>query len=78
MYWYLYIKFLVHFIMIMLFYINIYDIMQITFYLVFVDNLAEKVFCICIQEYFMYNESLYSKLNKPIDGTLSIKFNRKL
>ena len=34
------------------------------FILVFVDNLAEKVFCICIQEYFLYNEPLYSKLDK--------------
>lgn len=25
----------------------------------------------------MHNESLYSKLDKPIDGTLSIKFNNE-
>ena len=41
------------------------------------DNLAEKVFCIHIQEYFIHNESLYNKLDKQIDGTSSIKFNNE-
>ena len=32
---------------------------------------------ICIQEHFIHNESLYSKIDKSIDNTLSIKFNNE-